>query len=152
MAPLRGQNNVQGASDAGLIPQVLPDYQSVADQEVRTLRPDQTAYDAAQLMTAHNISAVIVVDDNDRLAGIVTERDLSRRVVAQDRKGSELKLGEIMTEDPAALRPEDNAAHAMETMRNLKIRHLPVVKDDKVVGIVSIRDLRHSLSRAIVTV
>ena len=118
---------------------IIPDV--VADQNVQTLRPDQTAHEAARMMTEHNISAVIVVDDKERLAGIVTERDLSRRVVAMDRKGSDLQLSEIMTSNPAALRPEDNAAHAMETMRDLKIRHLPVVERDTLKGVVSLRDV-----------
>ena len=129
---------------------IIPDV--VAEQEVRTLSPDHSARDAALLMTTHDISAVVVVGRDEQLAGIVTERDLSRRVVAMNRKGSELKLAEIMTADPAAVRPEESATSAMETMRSLGIRHLPVVEDGKVVSIVSIRDLRHSLSRQVVTV
>ena len=129
---------------------MIPDV--VSEQDIKTLTTDDTAVDAANMMTEFNISAVIVVNLDGTLAGIVTERDLSRRVVAADRKGSEVRLYEIMTPDPASVSPEETAGHAMEQMRSLRIRHLPVVDEGQVVGIVSIRDLRHSFSQQIVTV
>ena len=119
---------------------------------IQTLNPHHSARDAAMMMTEHDISAVIVVDDEGALVGIVTERDLSRRVVGENLNGAEVSLGEIMTPQPARLRPEDSARSAMDTMRELRIRHLPVVEDERVIGIVSIRDLRSSLSRQVVTV
>ena len=127
---------------------IIPDV--VGEQEVKTLRPEQSARDAARLMSRFDISAVIVVDDAGQLAGIVTERDLSRRVVDPDLRGSEVALADIMTPNPAWLRPEDNALRAMDTMRNLRIRHLPVVEEGQVVGIVSIRDLRNVLQYMVV--
>lgn len=129
---------------------IIPDV--VSAQSIKSLRPHQSAAEAGQLMIEFDISAVIVVDDGEQLLGIVTERDLSRRVVAADRQGSQVTVAEIMTENPAFLRPEDSAAQAMNTMQEMKIRHLPVVEDERVVGIVSIRDLRDSLSRRVVTV
>ena len=131
-------------------PKIIPDV--VSEQTIRALTAEDTARDAAKMMVEVNISAVLVVVDGDCLVGIVTERDLSRRVVATDRRASETKLGEIMTADPVTVSPDDSAVEAMAEMDRLKIRHLPVVDEGRVVGVVSIRDLRSSISTHVVAV
>ena len=123
----------------------------IDQEEVQTLAPADSAHTAAQLMDRSNVSAVLVVD-SDRLVGIVTERDLSRRIVALDRLASEVRLASIMTADPKAVAPQDSIASALECMHTLGVRHLPVLEGDQVVGVVSIRDLQSSVSRRVVAV
>ena len=123
----------------------------IVAQDVQALSPSDSAHAAAELMDRCNVSAVLVVDDG-RLLGIVTERDLSRRVVALDRRGSEVKLESIMTADPQVVGPEDSVVSALERMQRIGVRHLPVLEDDRVAGVVSIRDVQSSVSARVVAV
>ena len=125
---------------------VIPDV--VSGQTIRSLRPAATAQEAARLMREYDISAVVVLDDADRLVGIVTERDLARRVVAEDRQGSALPLGEVMSTKPAVIAAGASPFDALEQMRKLRVRHLPVVEGERVVGMISMRDLRHAINAA----
>ena len=103
-----------------------------------------SALDAGKLMLDHDISAVVVEDEAGNLIGIVTERDLARRVVAAGHNGKDVSLEEVMTKEPARLRPDDSPFDALELMRDRRIRHVPLVNEGHVVGMVSIRDLRHA--------
>ena len=113
----------------------------VNDQTIRAVRPDDTALRAGQLMTEFDISAVVVCDEREQIVGIVTERDLSRRVVAENRTPGTTRVTDIMSADPRVLAPDDSAFDALQVMRRLKIRHLPVVASHDLVGIVSLGDL-----------
>src|SRR5690349_14561331 len=97
---------------------VIPDV--VSGQSIRSLRPEATAQEAARLMREHDISAVVVLDDAEHLTGIVTERDLARRVVAEDRQGSALRLSEVMTASPASIGADESPFDAIERMRRLR--------------------------------
>ena len=123
---------------------VIPDV--ISGQTIRSLRPIDTARDAAQLMREHDISAVVILDDAGQLLGIVTERDMARRVVAEDRPGSSLQLSEIMSADPTVVAPGASPFDVLETMRKLRVRHVPVVEGGRVVGMVSMRDLRNAIA------
>jgi CBS domain-containing protein len=125
---------------------IIPDV--VSGQTIRGLRPSDTALDAARLMREHDISAVVVLDDDEELVGIVTERDFARRVVAVDGRGSALALAEVMSASPATVSPESSPYDALEQMRKLHVRHLPVVERGRVVGMISMRDLRHAIGTA----
>ena len=109
-------------------------------QDLATVGGGATARDAAMLMAARRIGAVLVVEDG-RLAGIFTERDLLTRVVVAGRDPDETKVAAVMTRHPDTLRPDDSALTALELMNRRGFRHLPVVDGDELVGIVSIRDL-----------
>ncbi len=113
----------------------------ITESEVCGLKRTDTAFEAAQLMHKMNIAALIVTDDNGTLVGIVTERDLTRRVIAEDKDPHKTKLELIMTGNPETLAPSDSTGDALELMRSRNFRHLPVVDDGRVVGMVSIRDL-----------
>lgn len=113
----------------------------VVEQEIFNLSEASTAYDAARYMVEHNVAAVIVTDENDKLRGIVTERDLTRRVVAAGMYPDKVTLADIMTENPDTLSPNDLAVKALEKMQKHQYRHLPVMDGDRIVGMVSIRDL-----------
>ncbi len=119
---------------------IIPDV--VRDQEIYSLREADTAHLAAQMMVEHNISAVVVVDESGLFIGIVTERDITRRMAAADLKPRDTKLADIMTSKVDTILPKDSPFYALRLMLDRRYRHLPVVEEGRVVGMVSIRDLR----------
>ena len=100
---------------------------------------DMTVTEAALLMREKNIGATMVVQ-GDQLAGIFTERDALFRVVAPGLDGKTTLLAEVMTRNPQTLSPDDYFARALHLMHAGGFRHVPVVEDDRVVGMVSARD------------
>lgn len=117
---------------------VVPDI--VNSQKLSTFPPETTVREAAAIMTERSIGAILIVKD-EQLAGIFTERDLLRRVVAASRDPETTSLEEVMTANPDTLPPQATAMEALLMMRNRGYRHLPVVEHSKLIGIVSIRDL-----------
>jgi len=105
-----------------------------------TVLPSQTVLDAAQLMNARGIGAVLVTEGG-RLAGIFTERDLMRRVVAEQRDPSRVTLLEVMTTRLVTTRPEMGVEECAGMMTTQRIRHLPVLENEVLVGIVTIGDI-----------
>ena len=118
---------------------IMPDI--IRQQTLSSLKPDSTVLEAATMMTSANVAAIVVIDDDGKLVGIITERDLTRRAVAKGLDPRETQVGDIMTENPDTLAPEDSAGDALELMQARHYRHLPVVDGDTCVGMVSIRDL-----------
>ena len=128
------------------MPQTLiPDV--VRDQTIHKLSRDETAHAAASAMADHHISAIVIVDENDSIIGIVTERDLARRVVAKNLLASEIPIRDIMTPNPHTIEPDATPYQALESMRAMHCRHLPIASEGHVVGMVSIRDLRMHVAR-----
>ncbi|MAF49286.1 MAG: CBS domain-containing protein [Rhodospirillales bacterium] len=117
---------------------IVPDI--VDKQTLYTLPPDSTCRDAAKMMDANKISAVLVVTD-ERLQGIITERDLTAKVLAGGLDPDATRLESIMTPNPDVLAPDDPPQDALELMRIRGYRHLPVLDEGNIVGMVSIRDL-----------
>jgi CBS domain-containing protein len=106
-----------------------------------TVTKNTSIQDAARIMYEKRIGSVLVVDDEGKLVGIVTERDIVF-ACAQGWDASRHAVWEIMTENPATIRPSDNVVAAMEKMRQLGVRHLPVVDEEgRPVGMVSFRDI-----------
>ncbi len=126
---------------------IIPDI--VSDQKLCVLSQQNTAREAAKQMAEKDIAAIVVTDGGGKLLGIVTERDLTRRVIAGNRDADKVTMGEIMTGNPDTLAPRDSALDALELMRTRKYRHLPVVDDGRVVGMVSIRDLYAAVKTAL---
>ncbi|MCZ6608152.1 MAG: CBS domain-containing protein [Alphaproteobacteria bacterium] len=126
---------------------IIPDI--VNDQKLRVLSKQNTAREAAKQMAENDIAAIVVTGDGGKLLGIVTERDLTRRVIAGNRDADKVTVGEIMTGDPDTLAPGDSALDALELMGTRKYRHLPVVDDGRIVGMVSIRDLYAAVKTAL---
>ena len=110
------------------------------EQALCCLSRDATAHEAALLMRDRRVGAVMVVEDG-RLKGIVTERDLVFRLLAEDRPAQSTLLADIMTPDPETLTSGDSALLALDKMRLGRYRHLPVVDGEDISGMVSIRDL-----------
>lgn len=108
--------------------------------EVIFVTSDTTVFDAIRLMSEKNIGAVPVVDGL-QLTGIFSERDYARKIILQNRTSQETNVSEIMTFPVITVAPEDSLDHCMEIMSARKIRHLPVMKDNLLVGIISIGDV-----------
>lgn len=120
-------------------PKIIPDV--VRDQTLVSLGPDASAREAAELMAAKRIGAVMVIED-ERLVGIFTERDVIARVVAKGLNACSTTLREAMTPDPDTLSPHDQARDALDLMVRKGYRHLPVVDaESRPLAMVSIRDL-----------
>jgi CBS domain-containing protein len=109
-------------------------------KDVLTVDATASIGEAAEKMQEANVGAVIVVEDFVRIVGIITERDLMR-AVAQRARAAEARVRQWMTEDPVTIDPELSVGDALEIMFNRHFRHLPVVKDGRPLGIVSLRDL-----------
>jgi CBS domain-containing protein len=107
--------------------------------DVKTTSPGDTFEQVASMLHDHGISSVVVLDEGN-LVGIVTERDLVN-VVAEGKDPKSTTVGERMTRDLDTVEPKTDIAEAAEHMARLKIRHLPVVQEGTLAGIISIRDL-----------
>jgi CBS domain-containing protein len=101
--------------------------------------PHTTVAAAARMMAEEKVSAVLVLDGS-RLAGIFTERDAVFRVIAPDRDARSTTLADVMTADPITIGPDKTFGQALALMHERGIRHVPVVENGKVVGVVSARD------------
>ena len=126
---------------------IIPDI--VQRLNIASVKVDYTIYKCAQIMADTHIAALIVVDDDGILIGIITERDLTQKVLAAGLDGKATKVGDVMTANPDILGPEDSAMDALELMQNRGYRHLPVVENGKCVSIVSSRDLYSSIKEAL---
>jgi CBS domain-containing protein len=100
----------------------------------------ETVFDAISLMAEVNIGAVLVQQD-DTIAGIFTERDYLQKVALKSLRSQEIKVGDVMSSPVITADPDDSIQQCMETMTTCHCRHLPVVEDGKLLGIVSIGDL-----------
>jgi CBS domain-containing protein len=107
---------------------------------VLTVEPSDTIGEAAEKMHDANVGAVVVVEDMARIVGIVTERDLLR-AAAQRARAAEARVRQWMTADPLTIEPETSVEDAAKVMFDNNFRHLPVVKDGRPLGIVSLRVL-----------
>jgi CBS domain-containing protein len=105
-----------------------------------TLPADRSVLDAARCMRDSDIGDVIIVQ-GDRVAGILTDRDIVVRAVAEGRDPAQTKVAEVATMDPATVAPDDSIDDAIRIMRERNIRRLPVVENGRPVGVVTIGDL-----------
>jgi CBS domain-containing protein len=108
--------------------------------EIWTIAPDATVYDAIALMAERGIGALLVME-GEQLIGIVTERDYARKVILRDRSSRDTPVSTIMSADIVTVRPDHSIEACMALMTEKRIRHLPVVHDGHVTGILSIGDL-----------
>jgi CBS domain-containing protein len=117
---------------------IVPDL--VKNQSLASLPPGASVRDAAKVMAERHIGAVLIAVDG-QLQGIFTERDVLTRVVTPGLDPDDTALGGVMTPNPDTVAPDDTALSALQRMSGRGYRHLPVVKDGRLIGIVSIRDL-----------
>ncbi len=112
----------------------------VKGHDVWAISPDATVYEALEMMADKDVGALLVME-GDRLVGIFSERDYARRCILRNRRSKETRVRELMTQDVITITPSTTIDEAMEVMTRHRIRHLPVVEDGKVVGVVSIGDI-----------
>ena len=108
--------------------------------EIHSISPDAPVIDAIRLMAERRIGALLVMD-GPRLAGMLSERDYARKIVLQGRSSRDTMVREIMTADVVSVSPEDNSDRCMQLVTDSRIRHLPVVENGQVIGLISIGDL-----------
>jgi CBS domain-containing protein len=108
--------------------------------EVWTTRLQTTVYEAIGLMGEKNVGALVALDEGE-VVGILSERDYSRKVVLQGRTSRDTLVGEILTRPAVTVRRKDPIEKCMQLMTSQRIRHLPVVEDGRLVGLISIGDL-----------
>jgi CBS domain-containing protein len=108
--------------------------------KIISVSPLATVFDALKLLEESDVGALLVMD-GDRLLGIFSERDYARRVVLQGKTSREALVQEVMTERVVCVQPNQTVAEAMTIMTEVRCRHLPVVEDGKLIGVVSIGDL-----------
>lgn len=113
---------------------------SKADQVVYKISPTASVFDAVKLMADKNIGAVLVGEGAD-IAGIFTERDYARKIVLMSKSSKETPVREAMTAQVRYVRPEQTSEECMALMTENRVRHLPVMAEGKLVGLVSIGDL-----------
>jgi CBS domain-containing protein len=109
-------------------------------QDLWSIGPAETVFEAIRLMAEKGVGALPVMQDG-RLIGMLSERDYTRKVMLRGRSSKETPVREIMTDTLVSAHPGDSVVECMETMTERRIRHLPVMQDGRLVGIVSIGDL-----------
>ena len=110
------------------------------NSDLCSIEPTATVFQAIEMMAGRNIGALPVLE-RGKLVGMISERDYTRKVVLKGRSSKETPVGEIMTRNPVVVTPGDTVSDCMEIMTNERVRHLPVVDDGELVGILSIGDL-----------
>ena len=113
----------------------------VCDREPYSVRDTASAMDAAEYMASRNIGAVCVLDEQGKLCGIFSERDLLNRVVVRKLDPSSVPISDVMSEPRAVIDCKDSPHDALERMEMVGSRHLPVVDGDRFVGMLSMRDI-----------
>ena len=119
---------------------VIELLKSKSDRTVHTIAPDAPVLDAIKLMAEKRIGALLAME-GDRVAGIVTERDYARKVVLKGRSSADTPVRDIMTADVMYVRPDQSSEDCMALMTDKRLRHLPVMDGDRLIGLISIGDL-----------
>ena len=111
------------------------------NRQIYTISKDQSVRQALILMSEKNIGAIIIVDNNDFPIGIFSERDYARKVILKGKSSKDTLLDEVMTKELITVTRDYKIDQCMEIMNEKRIRHLPVLENKKIVGIISIGDV-----------
>ena len=109
-------------------------------KEVISIAPHRPVFDALVILAEYKIGALVVLQ-GEQLVGIFSERDYAREVILKGKSSKTTQISEVMTDKVLTAKPSDTVEHAMSTMSDKRIRHLPIVDNDKVIGMLSIGDL-----------
>ena len=114
------------------------------DSAPYTLNPQDSVFSALQRLADHNVGAMMVMDSG-KLVGVFSERDYTRKIALAGRSSKDTLVADIMTAQVLTVSPKSSTRDCMELMSAKSIRHLPVVDGDKVLGMISIRDLMNDI-------
>jgi CBS domain-containing protein len=112
----------------------------IKGRDVWSIGPDALVYDAIALMAEKHVGALMVLED-EALIGVISERDYARKVILQGKSSKQVKVREIMASPVIYTRPEERVDECMAVITNKRIRHLPVLAEGKLIGVISIGDL-----------
>jgi CBS domain-containing protein len=115
--------------------------------ETWSLSPQDSVFDALQTLANHNVGALMVLDQG-KLVGVFSERDYTRKIALAGKSSKDTRVADIMTSNVFTVTPQTNTNDCMVLMGQKKIRHLPVVDGDKVLGMISIRDIMDDIIAA----
>ncbi len=115
---------------------------------VISVGPDATLDEALKVMAEHNVGAVLVIDAKGKMVGIFSERDLARKIIKKGHVVESTKVKEIMTTQILSIQPDTSIPDCMNLMTEKRIRHLPVLWDGKLMGLISIGDVVKALIKA----
>ncbi|MHB0988295.1 MAG: CBS domain-containing protein [Bellilinea sp.] len=105
-----------------------------------TISPDDTVFEALRLMATKGAGALVVTKD-EKMVGIISERDYARKVILKGRTSRDTLVSEIMTSQVFTIHPDQTIEECMELMTDKRVRHLPVIENDKLIGVISIGDV-----------
>jgi CBS domain-containing protein len=115
-------------------------------RRVHSIRPDASVFDALKIMAEKNIGSLVVQED-DKLVGIITERIYAREIALKGRTSAQTLVRDIMSTNVICVRPEQSVEECMAVMTAKTVRHLPVLERGRIVGLVSIGDMVNSIIR-----
>jgi CBS domain-containing protein len=142
VAVFRQQNFPDDMDVSGTIGAIL----SQKSRDIFSIRSDALVFEAIEMMAEKNVGALLVMD-GERLNGIISERDYTRKVFLRGKRSRETKVSEIMSTNVTVTHPREPVEKCLRLMTDKHIRHLPVVEGDQVVGVISIGDLvKHVIS------
>ena len=124
--------------------QVIDPVNSVLDlkgRQVWSVSPDASVYQAIEVMSYREIGALLVISDERKLVGLISERDYARKIILKGKSSKQTRVREIMTGPVISVSPRDTVDECMRIITANRIRHLAVVDEDRVVGVISIGDL-----------
>ena len=121
------------------------DLLSEKGNEVWSIGPSMSVYQAVEMMSQKEVGALTVVNDDGILIGIISERDYARKIILDGRSSRDAKVSEIMTNKVITTHQDASVDECMALVTHQRIRHLPVIKDGKLIGMVSVGDLVKSL-------
>lgn len=108
---------------------------------VHTIRPDASVLEALQLMAQYDVGALVVLGEGGEVVGLLSERDYARKVILRGKQSSETRVDEIMEEKPVTIRSVQSIDDCMLLMTERRTRHLPVVENGQIAGVISIGDV-----------
>ena len=109
--------------------------------DVDTVSPDDTVYDALKVMAEKEIGALVVLEA-DKMVGILSERDYARKIILMGRSSKETRVREIMTSEVIHVSPDHKVGKCLSLMTKKRIRHLPVLEKDRLIGLLTIEEIK----------
>lgn len=113
-------------------------------KEVITIAPDATVYDALKQMAENEVDVMVVIE-NEKMVGILSRRDFTRKMILKTKKSKKILVREVMTSKVIQTTPNQKVDHCLSLMIKNRFSHIPVLKKDRLVGILSIEDIRSNL-------